>query len=59
MLDAITWTANPILFNHGVTIRWYGVMFIIGFFLGYKILARISGTKVPMKNGWVPYWCTW
>ncbi|MBJ2195939.1 prolipoprotein diacylglyceryl transferase [uncultured Muribaculum sp.] len=41
MLDAITWTANPILFNHGVTIRWYGVMFIIGFFLGYKILARI------------------
>ena len=40
MLDAITWTANPILFNHGVTIRWYGVMFIIGFFLGYKILAR-------------------
>ena len=41
MLDAITWTANPILFNHGVTIRWYGVMFIIGFFLGYKILTRI------------------
>lgn len=41
ILDAITWTANPILFDHGVTIRWYGVMFIIGFFIGYHIMARI------------------
>ncbi len=41
MLDYITWTANPILFDHGVTIRWYGVMFIIGFFIGYKIMERI------------------
>lgn len=41
MLDYITWTANPILFDHGVTIRWYGLMFIIGFFLGYKIMERI------------------
>ena len=41
MTDFITWTANPILFDHGVTIRWYGLMFIIGFFLGYKIMERI------------------
>jgi len=41
MLDFITWTANPILFHHGITIRWYGVMFIIGFFFGYKIMERM------------------
>ncbi len=41
MLDYITWTANPVIFNHGVTIRWYGVMFIIGFTIGYYIMARI------------------
>lgn len=41
MLDYITWTADPILFDHGVTIRWYGLMFVIGFFLGYKIMERI------------------
>lgn len=41
MTDFITWTANPILFDHGVTIRWYGLMFVIGFFLGYKIMERI------------------
>lgn len=41
MLDFVTWTANPILFDHGVTIRWYGLMFVIGFFLGYKIMERI------------------
>ena len=41
MLDFITWTANPILFSHGITIRWYGLMFVIGFFIGYKIVERM------------------
>ncbi len=41
MLDFITWTANPILINSPVTIRWYGLMFVIGFYLGYLIMARI------------------
>ncbi len=41
MLDFITWTANPILIGNPVTIRWYGLMFVIGFYLGYLIMARI------------------
>lgn len=41
MLDYITWTANPIFFNHVVTVRWYGMMFIIGFVVGYKIMEKI------------------
>lgn len=41
MLNYITWTANPILINGPLTIRWYGLMFVIGFFLGYQIVARM------------------
>ena len=41
MLDYITWTANPIFFDHVVTVRWYGMMFIIGFVVGYKIMEKI------------------
>lgn len=41
MLNYITWTANPILISNPLTIRWYGLMFVIGFFLGYKIMERM------------------
>lgn len=41
MLDYITWTANPIFFDHVVTVRWYGMIFIIGFVVGYKIMEKI------------------
>ena len=41
MLNYITWTANPILIHSPLTIRWYGLMFVIGFFLGYKIMERM------------------
>lgn len=41
MLDYITWTANPNLIDSFVTIRWYGLMFAVGFYLGYMIEARI------------------
>lgn len=37
----ITWSADPILFDHGITIRWYGLMFAIGFLLGYNIVANM------------------
>lgn len=41
MLDFITWTANPEILSSPVTIRWYGLMFVIGFYLGYQIMWRI------------------
>ncbi len=41
MLDFITWTANPNLFSGAVTIRWYGLMFAIGFLVGYEMVSRI------------------
>lgn len=41
LLNYITWTTDPILIGHPVTIRWYGLMFVIGFFLGYMIMKRM------------------
>ena len=48
---AITWTADPVFFSLGpVTVRWYGMMFVIGFFIGYKILERMFRHEgVPEK----------
>lgn len=42
MLEFITWNADPILFNLGpFHIRWYGLMFAIGFWLGTNIVGKM------------------
>lgn len=41
MLDFITWTVSPNLFDGFITVRWYGLMFAIGFLVGYEIVSRI------------------
>lgn len=41
MLDYITWAANPDIISSPITIRWYGLMFAIGFLVGYEIVARM------------------
>lgn len=42
MLQFITWNADPILFHLGpFQIRWYGLMFAIGFWLGTNIVAKM------------------
>lgn len=41
MLDYIVWDVNPVLIDSFVTIRWYGLMFAIGFLLGCNIVARM------------------
>lgn len=42
LLDFITWNADPILFHLGpLQIRWYGLMFAIGFWLGTNIVAKM------------------
>ncbi|MDR2917584.1 MAG: prolipoprotein diacylglyceryl transferase [Tannerella sp.] len=38
----ITWTADPVIFSIGAKeIRWYALMFIIGFAIGYKIVEQM------------------
>lgn len=42
MLTAsIVWDVNPDLISSPITIRWYSLMFAIGFLIGYEIVARM------------------
>lgn len=41
MLNYITWDANPILIDSFVQVRWYSLMFAIGFWIGYNIMYKI------------------
>lgn len=39
--DYIVWDMSPDLISGPITIRWYGLMFAIGFLIGYEIVARM------------------
>lgn len=41
MLDYIVWNADPLLIDSFIKIRWYGLMFAVGFLLGYKIMEKM------------------
>lgn len=41
MLSFITWNVNPEIISWPVHVRWYGLMFAIGFWIGYIIVARM------------------
>ena len=42
MLSYINWDVSPILVTFGsLEIRWYGLMFAIGFLIGYNIVAHM------------------
>ncbi len=53
MLQYITWTANPNLFDGFVTVRWYGLMFAVGFLIGYEIVSRMF-RRENAPDHWVP-----
>lgn len=41
MFNFITWTVNPNLIDSFVTVRWYGIAFAVGFWIGYEIVSRM------------------
>ena len=42
MLDFIVWNADPVIFSLGpIAVRWYGLAFALGFFIGYNIVAKM------------------
>lgn len=42
MLNFITWNVDPIIFTLGpISVRWYGLMWGIGFLVGYELILRI------------------
>lgn len=40
-LSYIVWNADPVLIDSFVTVRWYGLMFAIGFWIGFNIVAKM------------------
>ena len=40
-LSHIIWDVDPNLISSPIAIRWYGLMFAIGFLVGYEIVARM------------------
>lgn len=41
MLDYITWAVSPEIISSPISIRWYSLMFAIGFMVGYDIVSRM------------------
>lgn len=41
MLGFITWDVNPEIISWPISVRWYGLMFAVGFWLGFNIVARM------------------
>ncbi len=40
--DGITWSVDPVLFQIGpLTIRYYGILFALSFFIGYTIIRSV------------------
>ncbi|MDR1980535.1 MAG: prolipoprotein diacylglyceryl transferase [Tannerellaceae bacterium] len=53
MVSFITWTADPAIFTIGSReIRWYALAFALGFFIGYKIVARMW-KKEGLNQEWL------
>lgn len=47
ILDFITWDVSPTIFGH---LRWYGLMFAIGFWIGTMIMTRMfEHERAPEK----------
>ncbi len=50
VLEFINWNANPEIFSLGaLSVRWYGLLFAGGFYVGYLIMERFfKKEKVPV-----------
>ena len=55
MLLFITWDASPDIFSIGpITLRWYGMMFAVGFLLGF-IMVRRMFLRDGAPEAWLDY----
>ena len=50
MIASIVWDVDPILFKVGSwEVRWYGLMWGLGFILAYEIVSRLFKKSNPEK----------
>ncbi|MDR6194390.1 prolipoprotein diacylglyceryl transferase [Siphonobacter sp. SORGH_AS_0500] len=53
MLNYIVWDVNPEIFNIGsFSVRWYGLLFALGFLIGQRIILHIF-RKEGLPEDWV------
>ena len=59
LFNFITWQANPEIFSIGsFSVRWYGLLFALGFVVGQRIISRFfkySGYDEKMVDSFVIY----
>lgn len=59
MLSYITWDVSPVIFKLGFfTLRWYSLAFMIGFLVGYEIVARMFRHEGAPER-WLGLLLTW
>ena len=53
MIASIVWDVDPILFKVGSwEVRWYGLMWGLGFILAYEMVSRLFKKRSIRKSGW-------
>lgn len=57
-LASIVWDVNPMIIDSFVKIRWYGLMFAIGFVIGYKIVDKMF-KKEGVPDDWIDKLLLW
>ena len=46
----IVWNTNPVMHLGSLEVRWYGLLFALGFFLSYTVLYFVfKKEKVPFR----------
>ncbi|MCF8367749.1 MAG: prolipoprotein diacylglyceryl transferase [Bacteroidales bacterium] len=52
IISSIVWNVNPEIFSLGsLAVRWYGLLFALGFVFGYIIIGKIFKLeKIPVKT---------
>ena len=58
ILDAIVWDVDPVMIDSFVSIRWYGLMFGIGFLVGYKIVEKMFKSE-SVPDDWIDKLLLW
>ena len=58
MFGFVNWNFNPDLISSPITIRWYGLMFAIGFIIGYQIVSRMFRHE-GMPSRWLDLLLLW
>ncbi len=41
LFQSIVWNVSPEIISSPIAIRWYGLMFAIGFLVGFEIVSRM------------------